>query len=1021
MRKIIGVGGAILLSLTTSTVPLESQGTSSFSRYDAPAINAPRTIVSADFNRDGFPDIALGGTGRASVGILLHHGLEDGDEGQRFGPLIEIVVGGGPFDMAAADLNRDGSPDLAVANADSNAITILLNNRSPIPFDSSFDIPVGHNPRGIAIGDFNRDAKPDIVVTRFTGTAAEIRYGAGDGTFPTGALVNVPEASQGVATGDFNADGWTDWVTVSYAGVAQFSYMNASGLSHQQQIPLGTNLNVVTTGDFDNNGWLDIAAASTSGSTVELVFRTANPDVFTTSSHPVASSPRGIEAADLNNDGWLDVVVAGRNTSSVSVLTRAADGSYTEAQYAAGIGARDVTLTDFDRNGAIDMLTANEYSNSSTLLANVTPRGTSGYAYEPLFLPHQFDSRVFGVADFNGNGKPDLVRRGNLFLDNATTSRQFLAPSPYDGAIADFNRDGRIDVVFSAPSDFSSSDRGLRMFFGNGSGDVVAGPTTWTFGGIADQLRTADLNRDGKLDLVLRMGGSTAAVRVEAWLGDGGGRFTRASAFEVDALWLEVGDVNRDGRHDAVVSTASGVHTLLGDGTGALRVAGTFGAGARWAGVALGDMTSDGILDLVIAENGMSPYGWPEVNGVVIARGIGDGTFAEFSRTATPNPEPWFGVPGALLLADLDHDGELDVLTGNGYFLKGAHGLLEPQLFAAKGSRMHAVDMNGDGLRDVVGVTHGTWDDPREMVMINTRRTPAENRAPVGVTLADTVRYAYAKAFYMEDEPEFSAGLRIHDPDLHLVRHRWTLADGRVVSTHPAGYAPGFDMTPGRYPMTFTVDDFRGGVTRKDFTLEMTPYKEAVITPQGSAILHGAWQMVADATANEGWRLWHPNVSAPKIQAPVAAPTDYVDIGFLADPTQEYKLWVRLKAEGDYWANDSVYIQFSGATDAAGNPVYRMGTNSALPINLEECSNCGIAGWGWEDDGWGAVNTNGVTLRFPEGGRQRLRIQAREDGVSIDTIVLSAQKYLTARPGTAKTDATKLPSTGPWMGTWWFD
>ena len=61
-------------------------------------------------------------------------------------------------------------------------------------------------------------------------------------------------------------------------------------------------------------------------------------------------------------------------------------------------------------------------------------------------------------------------------------------------------------------------------------------------------------------------------------------------------------------------------------------------------------------------------------------------------------------------------------------------------------------------------------------------------------------------------------------------------------------------------------------------------------------------------------------------------------------------------------------------------------------------SDGGLSGWGWEDDGWGAVNKNGVTRRFPEGGWQHLIIQTREDGVSIDQIVLSAETYLTRRP-----------------------
>jgi hypothetical protein len=118
---------------------------------------------------------------------------------------------------------------------------------------------------------------------------------------------------------------------------------------------------------------------------------------------------------------------------------------------------------------------------------------------------------------------------------------------------------------------------------------------------------------------------------------------------------------------------------------------------------------------------------------------------------------------------------------------------------------------------------------------------------------------------------------------------------------------------------------------------------------------------------------------------------------------------VRLKAQDNRGANDSIHLQFSGAIDTAGRPNYRIGTTEGLAINLEECLGCGVSGWGWEDDGWGAVNRNGTLLRFPEGRVQRLRIQVREDGVSVDQIVLSAVKYRTTRPGAARNDATILP------------
>ena len=160
----------------------------------------------------------------------------------------------------------------------------------------------------------------------------------------------------------------------------------------------------------------------------------------------------------------------------------------------------------------------------------------------------------------------------------------------------------------------------------------------------------------------------------------------------------------------------------------------------------------------------------------------------------------------------------------------------------------------------------------------------------------------------------------------------------------------------------------------------MPPFKETVLIPAEDAdrALHGAWQVVADPTAASGYRVWHPNAGAPKLAEPLANPANYFEMRFLADPSQEYNFWIRLKAEDDNWANDSVFAQFTGVQDAAGNPIYQIGTTSGLAVNLEECSNCGVSGWGWEDDGWGAVNKNGTTLRFPQGGPQTIRIQTRE-------------------------------------------
>jgi hypothetical protein len=114
-----------------------------------------------------------------------------------------------------------------------------------------------------------------------------------------------------------------------------------------------------------------------------------------------------------------------------------------------------------------------------------------------------------------------------------------------------------------------------------------------------------------------------------------------------------------------------------------------------------------------------------------------------------------------------------------------------------------------------------------------------------------------------------------------------------------------------------------------------------------------------------------------------------------------------------------VFVQFDDAVDGSGAPVYQIGTTSGLAVNLEECSGCGLSGWGWRDDAWGSQGAiSSVTLAFPAAktGRMwhRIRVQTREDGVMIDQIVLSASKYKGTRPGSVKNDATILVQTVPW-------
>jgi hypothetical protein len=105
-----------------------------------------------------------------------------------------------------------------------------------------------------------------------------------------------------------------------------------------------------------------------------------------------------------------------------------------------------------------------------------------------------------------------------------------------------------------------------------------------------------------------------------------------------------------------------------------------------------------------------------------------------------------------------------------------------------------------------------------------------------------------------------------------------------------------------------------------------------------------------------------------------------------------------------------VHVQFSNSVNASGAAVWRIGGSTSTEVNLEDCSGCGIRGWGWQDNGWG-TNVLGPLVYFSQTGQQVIRVTTREDGLAIDQIVLSAGRYLSSAPGALKNDTTILPKT----------
>jgi endonuclease/exonuclease/phosphatase family metal-dependent hydrolase len=184
--------------------------------------------------------------------------------------------------------------------------------------------------------------------------------------------------------------------------------------------------------------------------------------------------------------------------------------------------------------------------------------------------------------------------------------------------------------------------------------------------------------------------------------------------------------------------------------------------------------------------------------------------------------------------------------------------------------------------------------------------------------------------------------------------------------------------------------------------------REIVLYASSAAVVAGAWRVENDPTAAGGARLRHPDAGAPKRAVASANPSDYFELTFDAVAGVPYRLWLRGRADRNFWGNDAVFVQFSDGATPTGAPANRIGTTAATTVVLEDGLQAVISGWGWQDNGYG-VGVLGPQLYFSRTGTQTLRVQTREDGMAIDQMVLSAGRFLQVAPGSVRDDRTILP------------
>ena len=363
-----------------------------------------------------------------------------------FGPHIDFATGTNPSSVAIADINGDGKPDLIVTNANDKSVSILMNTTAPGAIRPSFapqrTFATGSDPCSVAVADVNGDGKPDLIVGN-----------AGDGTISV--LLNTTEPRV---------------ATPSFAAQQTFTAGNDRCPILAEDMNDDDKPDIIVVNDDDvinHNGLVSVLLNEITPGAMIL-----RANSFTTlQSFRVGNQPSSLAVADINGDGKPDLIVANSNSSTVSMLLNTtASGAITSSfapqqSFQAGMCPVGLTSTDLNDDGKPDLIVINCSTNSIYALVNTTVRG----AATSSFSTYRTYSAGIGpisiaAADLNGDDKPDLI----VVNHNSNNVSVFLNTTPR----------GAATPTFAVPLNFATGDNPQAII-------------------------TADINNDGKPDLIV--------------------------------------------------------------------------------------------------------------------------------------------------------------------------------------------------------------------------------------------------------------------------------------------------------------------------------------------------------------------------------------------------------------------------------------------------------------------------------------------------------------------------------------
>lgn len=564
---------------------LRNLGAGNFAPATSYAAFGDRTVSCTLLDLDGDLDLDVVGVNEQSASLVLYR--NDGSGALTF--LALVPVDPGPTFAEAGDLDGDLDLDLVVGCGDFGALTadlLVLQNLGTGAFAAPHRITAPGEYRAASLVDLDGDLLLDLVATYTQGFGKAGRgllhlRGLGDGTFDSLGAARVAEEPYFVATADFDADGDPDTAVVCDRPGSVVWFDNpGDGRLVDPEWRSGIHHGDVLALDLDQDGHEDLVMVEPlfGGPDYRGIYlqRSVGPSQWgAPESHDTLRYPAEIHAADLDADGDVDLVVSCEGyfddlqwiiiESGVTVQENLGDGSFAPPLHLlTGLDhwIRTATVADFSGDGIPDIVASGTlYGVPATYL--LVHDGAFGFA-GPVPILGTLALRLTH-ADLDGNGAAELLVNPSYPDDDEIrvhvqeggvfTLRQSidLDQDLRDWQVVDLGGDGHQDLVTLGVT-FSRSQVQLLCGVGDGTLSLPVSLPTAPF---ASRVAAVHLDDDCALDLV-----SLNSWTADLWVypGLGGGNF--AAPFSRHAperpTSMAVLDIDRDGIRELAVGTLDG-------------------------------------------------------------------------------------------------------------------------------------------------------------------------------------------------------------------------------------------------------------------------------------------------------------------------------------------------------------------------------------------------------------------------------------------------------------------------------